>query len=106
VRQHERVARLAQELDEVGVVARRYVSQPRVRRVDVRGDGRLQQDAERSPFVRQAFHHPAPGRPAAAAAVVPVMMMVMVVMVMVMVFACRQRMIFRFRFYKISVSMR
>jgi len=100
VSQHERVARLAQELDEVGVVARRYVRQPRVRGVDVRGDGRLQQDAKRGPFVRQTFHHAAPGRPATAATtVVPVMMMVMVVMVMVMVFTCRQRTIYRFRFF-------
>jgi len=102
VRQHERVARLAQELDEVRVVARRYVRQPRVCGVDVRCDGRLQQDAERGPFVGQALHHAAPGRPAtASAAVVPVMVVMVVMVMMVVVFACRQRAICRIRFYNV-----
>lgn len=99
VRQHKRVARLAQELDEVGVVPRRYVREPRVRSVDVRSDGRLKQDPERGPFVRQALHHAAPGRSATAAAtVIPVVVMMMVVMMVMVVFACRQREIHRLRF--------
>lgn len=53
VRQHERVARLRQEVYEVAVVARRYVREPRVRRVDVRGDRGLQQLAQRRLVVGQ-----------------------------------------------------
>jgi len=98
MRQHERVARLAQELDEVGVVAWRYVGEPRVRSVDVRSDGRLEQNSERGPFVRQAFHYAASGRSATAAAaatVIPVMVMMVVMMMVMVVFACRQRKIYR-----------
>ena len=47
VGQQEGLARLGQKVDEVAVVARADVRQPRVRRVDVGGDGRVQQRLQR-----------------------------------------------------------
>lgn len=44
--EHERLAGLGEELDEVPVVAGRDVREPRVRGGDVRGDGRVQQSPE------------------------------------------------------------
>jgi hypothetical protein len=53
VRQEKSLARLAEELDEVAVVARADVRQARVRRVDVGRDGGVQQLLQRRPVVAQ-----------------------------------------------------
>ena len=55
VGQEEGFARFGQEVDEVAVVARADVGQPRVRRVDVGGDGRVQQRLQRRLVVRKRF---------------------------------------------------
>lgn len=80
MRQLERFVRLSQELDEVAVVPRRNVHQPRMRRADVRLHGRLEQRLQRRPIQRQVLHVAARHDVAAAVAV-----MVMVVVVVVMV---------------------
>jgi len=61
VSHHERLPGFAQELDELAVVARADVREPRVRGVDVRPDGRVQQLPER----RLVQGHQLPGVPAA-----------------------------------------
>jgi len=89
VGQHERVAGLAQELDEVAVVAGGDVREARVGGVDVGGHGGVQQLPKRRPLVRQGLHRAA-AAPAAAAAAAVVVVVVMVVMVVV-VLAVRRR---------------
>ena len=51
--EQERLARLRQEVDELGVVPRRNAAQPRVRRRDERRDGRLEQLPQRRPLKGQ-----------------------------------------------------
>ena len=57
-RQQKRVPRLAQELDEVAVVARADVRQTRVGGVGVSGHGGLQQGFERRPLIAEGFGRP------------------------------------------------
>lgn len=53
MRQEKGLARLAEELDEIAVVPRADVREPRVRRVNVGRDGRVQQLLQRRPVVAQ-----------------------------------------------------
>lgn len=55
VREDEGVSRLAQEVDEVSVVAGGDVCEARVRRVDVRCDGSLEELAQRRSVVAQGL---------------------------------------------------